>query len=116
MTDQELNALIAEKIMGWERHAHSAGVDWWYEKEGAIGSWQWQPSINLNQCWEAEQKMWDGKHVVVYMRHLAEITGANDTVTGKELESRMALPSLGRWLLSTATPRQRCQAMAKVVA
>lgn len=63
MTDRELDAMVAEKVMGWERRKNGR-ESWW--KSDAVASSRcpvtdWRPTVNVsNDYWILEKVRDDG--------------------------------------------------------
>ena len=48
----ELDALVAEKVMGWGRSERS----WWVTHKGAELCYSWSPSTNIAHAWEVVER------------------------------------------------------------
>jgi len=133
MTDQELNTWIATHIMGWELlpfnwyHGFECGYDeneitkqlgddnkiwfvkgkddcaFYAEYDGPMGDRAFSPTKDLNACREAEMKMEE------YQRKHYE--GVMSALSKKKFMD----PKAGSFWMMTATARQRCEAIYKVV-
>ena len=71
---RELDALIAEKVMGWHRKTENEIYPYWYDEIGLvtklaedIPSWSdgfanyaWSPSTNISSAWEVVEKFRKG--------------------------------------------------------
>ncbi len=73
MTGRELDARVAEEVMGWDRRPTCHGYDAWWNEMGwnhpvARESWsgpsavhcaftQWEPSRSYNDAWEVWEKL-----------------------------------------------------------
>jgi hypothetical protein len=57
---RELDALVAERVMGWELRSVGAPSLVWTEKETGIGRShedQWNPSVSIHYAWQVVVKM-----------------------------------------------------------
>jgi hypothetical protein len=73
MNDRELDAKVAEKIMGWTLRKYETGEKcgpskcrwyaddgWeWYGRDTDQEAHQWHPSTNIKDAWEVVEKMYN---------------------------------------------------------
>ena len=63
LTDEELDALVATEVMGWEKRAALPEVDinhplYWFDADGERQKWVygWFPSTSIADAWEVVEK------------------------------------------------------------
>ncbi len=103
LTDRELDTLIAEKVMEWQRQD---GYNYWmtfpaggtFELHGLIATWS--PSTNISDAMEVEDRIAELGLGNEYIGALRDVTGAD----------AMSFTWQQDWLIAHATPRQRCEA------
>ena len=97
MTDSQINEAIATEVMGWNVLVGDY-MDW-YRKDRRFMQPvdSWNPTQDLNQCYEAEEKIIENNLQKKYL---------------KMLESMCFLTTFG---MVHATARQRCEAMLAAV-
>jgi len=142
MTDRELDAWVAENIMGWEllpfNHYHSRNrynfddppKEWfpkgdtistpYSEKNGPMGEKAFAPTQDLNACNEAEMKLYQMPakevHPAGYRPWRVYVEHFADQTEGIYTnEYEPSWEAFGLWKLMTATARQRCEAMRKAM-
>lgn len=56
---RELDALVAEKVMGWEVTIANGWEAYFETESGQFGPWVglWQPSTNMSDAWEVVREM-----------------------------------------------------------
>lgn len=103
MTDDQMDYAIATEVMGW--HMEQG----WYVLPNykvppfmKMGRWVWlkekyRPSVNLNQCYKAEERIVELGLVSNY------------------LISPQSVVVFSEWAMVHATARQRCEAMLMAV-
>ena len=105
MTDSELDEAIAIEVMGWHL-VDSNGILMWEEEEvyaRSINRACYHPSTNLNQCWEAEEKIKDLGLSIQYIRILYGFLQNSNRTLVFDFD------------IFHATARQRCEAMLAAV-
>lgn len=116
---QEMDNLIAEKVMGWHK-VHEFGRYVWHNAEGqyqhAVARWDglyedeedfnlifWHPSESIMWAWDVETKIYEDGNAVEYVNALREIVLKDD-------ESKVQDDWLHWFLTLHAEPVQRCKA------
>jgi len=131
MTDQELNDSVAIEVMGWKSgHEYDTDGKWVVWEYSAIlghefpvtkiSKLDWDPTHDLNQCYEAEEKIINN-----YDRTKDRPGATCDwyAVRLREMLTPMALSEVSgvlsgnklELLIIHATARQRCEAMLMAV-
>lgn len=66
MTDRELDALVAEKVMGWHKGAELSSA--WFDSRHNFVHWkEWCPTVDIKAAWEVVEKMREeGTDVDIY--------------------------------------------------
>lgn len=55
MTNEELDMLVGDKVMGW---THKPGVEGrWYDGENLVATEDWRPSVEIADAWMVVQKI-----------------------------------------------------------
>lgn len=56
---RELDALVAEKVMGWKLSNATDGTEYWDNGKFCGGIWpkEWNPSTNIADAWNVVEKM-----------------------------------------------------------
>lgn len=122
MTDEKIDRIIAERIMGWKVwqpheccsvHAPNGGLIRDDGRPGIIRRGiipeDWSPSTNLAHAAEAEARL-SGEQQVTYVLALRRIVFA-----GREgCVDATGVSALGQFLLATAPPAIRAKALAAV--
>ena len=103
MTDSQINEAIATEVMGWNVLVGDY-MDW-YRKDRRFMQPvdSWNPTQDLNQCWEAEENIKDIGLSIQYVRVLyGFLQNSNRTL-------------IFDFDIFHATARQRCEAMLMAV-
>jgi hypothetical protein len=109
MTNQEIDRLMAEKVMGWQRWSDSNGVAWW---DGGllVKVADYHPSENIAQAMEAEEEFAKQLRITDYIQALAK-----EILTPYQLEDldwkNTECWQVYVWRFTHATPLQRCLAI-----
>lgn len=117
LTDRELDAFIAEKVMGWERHDWKnipgepvIGVAYAWDLPDGKNRWDYFPTRDLNACHEAEKSL-SGTKDEEYAHQLAKAAVFPEA----KFDDMPRILWFGLYNISTATARQRCEAMWEVM-
>ena len=66
LSNEELSALVAEKVMGWETYTpkpYSGREVWWSREIGSIDYVShWSPATSIADAWEVVEKMGSPEH------------------------------------------------------
>ena len=107
MTDDELNAAVATKVMGWRVHhrntAHYVAAKDYNWLESKVEAWidEWRPSTSIADAWRMEERILELKLWNKYVAALLLIK------LGKETP---AVTLVEMFNLIHATPRERTMA------
>lgn len=73
MTNPELDAWIAENVMGWETNA-LAGV-WWYSGRQQIAAYTFSPTSSIADAWKVRDKVqtWGSHERLTFLGCLLKI-------------------------------------------
>lgn len=97
MNDSELDAAVAERVMGWKKHPHVGRT--WIENGWKWHS-HWSPTEDPAQARMVEDEIDRRELIYAYIRALIDITEMSKSPNG-----------LAQcWLIAHATPLQRCEA------
>ena len=113
MTDRELDALVAEKVMGWKEEFDGLNMRWtldgerWAGDSGYVNGWS--PSTRISHAWQVVEKM---------LPAIGHIYPAVDLETG-ELLHWCAVVETGdtsrQGVTADTAPRAICLAALKAV-
>jgi hypothetical protein len=104
MTDRELDAAVAEKVMGWTAERKPGLPHMWIPPGHFISGWR--PSTDIATAWQVEERIAELGLIDEYCLHLNAI--ANAHWEGGERQPQ-------RWQLVHALPEDRCRAALKAV-
>jgi len=117
MTDRELDALVAEKVMGWKlKHVNDPVMavifaNWVDENDvGIITPDEWKPSTDISAAWQVVEKM----HALLFSRRREFLRYLQEAVTSDEMVTKgqyIAWPDVF-WFI---TPRAICLAALKAM-
>lgn len=68
LSDREIDALVAEKVMGWTMGEIDSATEGLWLKDGHPTKWDrydWQPAINIGCAWEVVEKLKDGNYAYI---------------------------------------------------
>jgi len=117
MDTREIDALIAEKVMGWKLSKQQISIegwaDVWRNEDGEIMAYdrEWKPTSEISDAWQVEEKIHSeaGPEIAAYIVALNEIT-FGDFYAGRALDNYGTL-----WRMVHASPLNRCLAALEAV-
>lgn len=121
---RELDALVAEKVMGWRHWESSYAVGpkpHWITPDGDSRV-EWSPSTDIAAAWEVVDKLGSGAMWMQRMSHtgltsdstepeLVEYTKAH----GRHPNWRVKFGKKGKWAFSDSSPHAICLAALKAI-
>jgi len=122
---REMDALVAERVMGWRIHRRNTA--WWVKAEEenentlnimawACGKDKWSPSTDIAAAWKVEEKLMELDKILEYLEALQ--VEANGTEKGLTLTNKIIGYTYNFeeiFNLIHATPAQRCRAALKAL-
>lgn len=93
MTNREIDALIAEKVMGWRIHPRNT-AHYMHKDDDAIGyrvvaiAGDWLPSTDISAAWQVAERLEELFGCIVAVKILPNRAGINKVWNGERWEKK----------------------------
>ena len=111
----ELDALIAEKVMGWEWNIRNGQCYAEHWCSNAADCWpEWSPSTDITAAWEVVEKLrnWPNGH---YWLSLSQIAGVRGEWRSGFSYGGMAVNHSPKFVVADTAPLAICRAALKAI-